>query len=194
MTLQELYDRAVSIASAGLTPSQLALLSSEVVVEDLAPVVFGGVSQYCAADRYRRILLRRPVLLVISGMTAPVPQSVLTEYLCESTLYDPNDPTIKFYYQPDWDIFSTDHEVRIGRYHVSESVLTYVPPNTTYSEWLAATSEGGGTVNLTLLVPCEVEIPATAATTVDARDAVIHLLIDRLAIALRKAVMAPARS
>lgn len=179
MTLQELIDRAVSIATAGLTPEQLSTVEGEIVGEDLLTTVFAGVSGECAADRAKRGWLRRTVVVAFTNGSGTLDQTVLTDYLCESVLIDTADPTARYSYQPDRDIFQFDGETRLGRYHIDESVILVVQPGNLF------VAGAGLSGNLSLITPADVAVPAAAASAIVARDEVVELILSRLVNAIR---------
>jgi hypothetical protein len=178
VTLQQLIDKAVSIASRGTDPSTSPALSAEMVTEDLVSTVFNQVSQKMAGDPTRRSLLRRIKSISFSSGSGVVTEDVLTQYFNESMLYNTSDLTARYSLVPQWESFIRSSDTRLGYYCVNESAIAIIEPGATYS------ASTGLTGTRSLIVPCVVAVPATASTTISARDEVVDELLTGLADAL----------
>ena len=179
LTLQQLIDQAISIASRGVDPSVATSLAAEMVAEDLLPQVFSQISVAMAADPACRSLLRRTKSVAFVTGSATLTGDVLTQYLCESMLYDTTALSAVYSWIPQWEEFVRQTDQRDGYYCVNESTIAVVQPNNSYS------ASTGLTGNLSFVVPCSPIVPATAAATVDIRDELIDDFIVELANALR---------
>lgn len=178
VTLQELIDRAVSIASRGQEPSLASSLAAEMITEDLLITVFDAVSTKLAGDPATRGLLRRTKTIAFVNGSGTVTEDVLTEYLCESMLYNSSSLTAQYSYINQWENFIRQHDTRLGSYCVNESTIAVVEPGAVYA------AGSGLTGSRSLVTPCAVAIPAAAGTAISARDEVVDELITALADSL----------
>lgn len=187
MTLQELIDRALSVASAGLDPSVAQSLTNEIVAEDVLDIVFSEVGvQAARTERLRHTLRRTKVLAVVNG-TVALSGDTLTAYIADSVLTDPDDTTKRYSYLA-WESFVRDSlDSRLGHYSVQESVLAVVEPGAAYDPTT------GPTLSLHLSLPCVPEVPALATDTVAVSEEVADLLVERLAMALKPVIQTRTR-
>ena len=180
ITLQQLIDQAISIASRGVDASVSPSLAAEMVTEDLIGTVFQQVSQTVAKDPTRRSLLRRTISVFFTdGSNAPLDQTVLTEYLSESMLYDPADLAKQYSWVSQFENFIRKSDRRIGFYSVNESTINIIEPNAVYAVLTGLTGDRN------LVIPCTIAKPATAASAVVVRDELIDDLVMGLADELR---------
>lgn len=178
LTLQQMIDSAISIASRGVDPSAATSLAAEMVAEDLVSTVFQQVGQTVASDPARRSLLRRTKIVAFTAGSAALTGDVLTQYLCESMLYDTTALSAVYSWIPQWEEFIRQTDQRDGYYCVNENTIAVVQPNVGYN------ASTGLTGNLSLVVPCSPTVPASAGATVDIRDELIDDLVMGLADAL----------
>jgi len=180
MTLKELIQRALEIAGEGITDPQIRT-SMEDAVEAMLPVVFSEVGASLAGNSGTRHMLRRSKILNVVNGTVTLPSDVLAEFDFEATLYDPADIT-KRYSRAGWpDITSQQLDERLGHFIINEGVLTVIEPDSQYDP------NAGPTLTVHLAIPCTPEVPAGINDAVAVTDAVIDILIARLARALRPA-------
>lgn len=182
MTLNELIQRALDIASKGLDTS-VTRLAMEVAVEPLLPVVFAQVSANVARDEKQRTQLRRTKSLAFVDGLVTIPDDVLTEYMVDASLVDPTDRT-KRYSRAPWRQLVTDElDLRLGHFAVEgETNMRLVEPGTVYDPTT------GPTITLNLTVPCSVVVPAAATDQVVAMNEILDDLTVALANALRPAM------
>lgn len=181
LSLQQLIDQSVSIAGRGVEPSLSPVLAAEMVAEDLVSTVFQQVGQAVAADPARRSLLRRTKTVTFASGVGTVTGDVLTQYLCESMLYDSTALTAVYSWIPQWEEFMRMSDRRDGYYCVNESTIAVIQPGAVYA---VASGLSG---DLSLVTPCAIEMPASASATVVVRDE----LIDDLVMGLADALMNP---
>lgn len=185
MTLQELVDRALSIASIGLDQSVAQLLTNEVVAEDLLLQVFAEVGEQAARDERQRHLLRRTKDLAVVNGTVALPGDALSMYIEDSVLIDPTDITKRYSYLA-WEHFvRSPLDSRLGHYSVvGEMALEVVEPDTEYNP------TSGPTINLQLSIPCVPEVPASVGDDIAVSAEVADVLVERLAVALKPIIQA----
>lgn len=179
ITLQQLIDQAISIANRGVDQSTAPALSAEMVAEDLLSTVFQQVGQTVAKDPARRSLLRRTVVITFASGTATLDGTAFSEYLSESTLYDPADLTKQYSWVSQFENFIRKSDRRIGFYSVNESTINVIEPNATYA---VATGLSG---SRNLVIPCSPAVPTVATDPVIIRDELIDDLVMGLADELR---------
>lgn len=178
MKLRELIQRAIDIATKDLD-SPVLRTSLEAAAEPMLPVVFGRLSDELERDPYTRHLLRRTKDLAVADGRVDLTDDVLTAYLCESTLFDPEDFT-KLYSLTDWNTLVRGVlDERLGHFAVEGgSTLVVVEPGSTF----AYTT--GDTIALKLSIPCALVVPAIDAE-IDIPAEALDMLLERLAQALR---------
>jgi hypothetical protein len=181
VTLQELVDKAISIASAGLPASLSPALSADMIAEDLLESVFGEVAEQLARSPNTRHLLRRTKVLNVVDGEVTLPADVLTQYFSDASLYDPADVT-KRYSIAEWpDLISGSLDPRLGHFIINEGLLTVVEPDQQFE------ANNGPTLTVRLTIACSPEVPASAGNAIDARDEVVDRIVERLAQRLRPA-------
>lgn len=179
MTLQELVDRALTIASAGMEPSLSPTLNAEMLAEDVMPQVFAEVGVRLAHEERTRHLLRRLKTLAVVNGSVALSADVLSAYITDSVLFDPATITRLYAYLP-WEYFSRETlDSRLGHYSVAESVLYVTQPGSNY------VPGSGPTISLSLAIPCVPEVPALATDNVIVTEEVA----DELTAALAKALV-----
>lgn len=178
MTLKELIQRAIDTVVQGMDSPALRA-SVEAAVEAVLPVVFGRLSDELQASPDTRHLLRRTKDLPFVDGRITLTDDVLTAYLRESVLFDPDD-TAKLYSLVEWhDLVRGVLDERLGHYALERgSILAVVEPGSSF----AFTS--GDTVNLKLTTPCALDIPALNSN-IDGPTELLDLLQERLVQALR---------
>lgn len=180
MTLQELVDRALSMASAGMEPSSVPTLHAEMIAEDMLPAVFGEVGQRLAANERTRHLLRRTKTLAVVNGAVQLSADTLSAYITDSVLTDADDETKDYSYLDPVHFVREPLDSRLGHYSVvGESGLRVLEPGEAYAPL------AGPTASYLLTIPCVPEVPATAASPVVASEEVIDELVTALATALR---------
>jgi hypothetical protein len=177
MTVTELIQRATDIALRGQESSGVRE-AIELAVEPLLIPTFAAVSTRLATNRSTRTMLRRANTLTFADGTAALPQTVLSDYLDESVLYDPADTTLHFSYQPDRQVFIRDYETRDGRYYIRESTVEVVETGSEYTPGVGLDGD------LTLEAACAVEIPVDFDDPIEARDEVVEEILNALVAAI----------
>lgn len=187
MTLQELIDRALSIATAGQDPSTSPFLNADAIAEDMLPQVFGTVAIRAASTRHLRHTLRRTKTVAVVSGTVVLPTDTLSAYITDSVLIDPADRTKRYTYLP-WDaLLGEPLDPRLGHYSIEgESRLWVVEPGEEY----AGT---GPTAAYLLTIPCVPEVPASANDTIAVSEEVADELVTELARQLTASQGAPTR-
>lgn len=180
MILQELIDRALSIATVGLDPATASLLADEVRAEDLLLTVFTQVGVQAAREERLRHTLRRTKTLNVVNGTVQLPSDVLSAYITDSVLYDPTDLTKRYAYLAPEHFVRERLDARLGHYSVvGESGVRVTEPGESYDPFT------GPTVELHLTIPCVPEVPATANDAIAVSDEVADDLVAALARELR---------
>lgn len=178
MTLLELIQRSLDIASEGITTTSTRL-AMEIAAEPLVAIVFNDVSGAVAANPGRRSLLRRAVTIPFVNGVGAVPETVFTEHLDESLLYDPSDTTSRYSWVSQFSELVRVSDMRIGYYSVNESAIYVVQAGANYDP------VSGLIGNLSLITPASVEVPTTVASTVVVRDELLDDITQALAAAIR---------
>lgn len=185
LTLQELVDRAVSIATAGFPPELSAALNTEMIAEDLLPSVFTKVAGEQAANSSTRSLLRRTKVISTIGGAVTLSGDVLNAYMCDSNLLDPTDKTKQYAFITNWPEFIGEDAGPLGTYCIEgEDSLHIVEPNATYDP------AGGANLSYLLTVPCVPIIPTTPTGVIGIIDELDNDLIEALAEGLKAGVKA----
>lgn len=184
MTFQQFIDRAVLQATHGLTPQAAELITSDAVTESLCKEVFREVSEDCASDERLRHMLRRTKTITLTNGIGTIPDDVLTKYMSESSVNDPNDDTKsdRMGYEEWFDFSRPQMQVLndLGSYSIKGvRQLMWRDPGESYSSTLTM----GGAIELN--VPCTIEVPVSASTTIDAPEEIIDRLISRMESRLR---------
>lgn len=180
MTLQELIDRALSVAMIGQDPSTTPALNADMFAEDLLPQVFGAVGERMAANERTRHLLRRNKTLVLVDGEIALPVDVLSAYITDSVLFDPADPSQPYSYLA-WENFIRETlDTRLGHYSLQgESILHALGPGEAYDP------NGGPDITLRLTIPCSPAVPAAAGDQLAVNAEIADELVTELARALR---------
>lgn len=163
-TLQNLIDEACLLAGVdGIKGDAVAQLH--------LPQVFAAVGERMAANERTRHLLRRTKNLAVVNGSVTLTEDVLSDYIDDSVLLDPDDLD-KNYSYISWEHFVREpFDPRLGHYSIEgEGELRVVEPGDAY------TAVGGPTVVLRLSIPCSPEVPAAAASPIDARGEVVDEL------------------
>jgi hypothetical protein len=183
MTYENLLRSALSNATRGMTPDQVALIVDGLSVADtLFPIVSQAVSETAALNEYKRSLLRRSKSLTFAAGAATLTDDVLTHYIPDATLIDPATLSKKYAWR-DYPDFIRRGDKRLGVFTVQGSTILLIEPNANFTVPLTATGAR------TLTVPCTVVKPATAATVIDCPDEVLSDLDEALGNALRGAII-----
>lgn len=179
MTLAELIDRALTIASAGRDPSTSPHLNAEMVAEDLLLQVFAEVGERAAADERQRHLLRRTKTVNVANGAVTLPDDTLSTYITDAFLLDPDDRTKVYTYLP-WDALNREPlDSRLGHFTIEgESVLRVVEPGAEYDGT-------GPTQAYQLTIPCVPEVPTAPTDAIAVSAEVADMLVAALARQLR---------
>lgn len=178
MTLQELVDRALSVASAGMP--EPPTVDASMIAEDVLLVVFGTVGERMAANERTRHLLRRTKTLNVVNGAVQLGSDVLSAYVTDSVLKDPDERSKDYSYLAPEHFVRETFDSRLGHYSVvGEGVLRVVEPAEFYDP---AT---GPTASYHLTIPCVPEVPATANSQVAVGEEVADELVAALAAALK---------
>ena len=180
MIYENLLRSALNNATRGMPQEQAALIVDGLGVADtLFPIVSQAVSEAIAADEYKRSLLRREKSITLAAGIATLTDDVLTKFIADSVLFDPANLSRKYAWR-DYPQFVRRSDPRLGEYTVKGGTTLMVrDPNQQFAVPLTATG------TRTLVIPCVVVKPATAATAIDAPDEVISDLDEALSIVLR---------
>ncbi len=160
-------------ATRGMSPEQdiNALLP---IAESLWPSISQKVGEMAAGSERKRSLLKRTKTLTIANGTATLSDDVLTAYLEDSTLYDPNDLTKTYGWIRNWNDFinpglSAQPFVNYGRYSVSGGVtFGQIEPGGIYDP------SSGFSGSMLLNIPCVPVKPANQTTAVDVPDEILN--------------------
>lgn len=186
MIFRELLDRSILEATRGLDPQTVALYDLDGMAENLYPQVAQDVASRLAKDPSLRHMLRRTVSVSLSAGYGVLPDEVLSEYMDESSIYDPtvlaNDPLMT--YDSEWMDFVRDRETRLGHYALKGSdgadrTIGWRNPNQLYAATLTKT----GNVNLN--VPCTPAIPAASTDPILVPDEITTEIQNILAQRIR---------
>jgi hypothetical protein len=179
-TYENLLRSALGNATRGMAADQVAMIVDQLGIADtLFPIVSQAVSEAIATDEYKRSLLRREKSITLVAGTATLTDDVLTKFIADSVLFDPASLTKKYAWR-DYPQFVRRSDPRLGEYTLRGGTLLMVrDPNQQFAVPLTATGAR------TLVVPCVVVKPATAATAIDAPDEVISDLDEALSTVLR---------
>jgi hypothetical protein len=179
MTLKELIQRAIDVASNNRDMSAMKG-SIETVAEPMLALIFANVSARVAADSGRRSFLRRTNTLTFTNGVAPIPETVLTQYLCESLLLDTALPTSRYSWISQFSELVRVSDPRLGYYSANESSMFLVQPAAIYAPGVGLS----GTLALT--TPCSIAMPTVITDPVVVRDELIDDLVEELATAIRQ--------
>lgn len=180
MTLQEMIDRALSIASRGLEPSVAASLNAEMVAEDLLASIFHQTTVKLASDETRKKIVRAVYSVNIGTGSGTVPLGALTQFAHDSNLNDPNDPSAEYTFEPEWNTYSSPAvDQRVGRFTVFGETLLVLPPGAVYTPGTGVTAAYRWDI---ATVPA---VPSSPSTTLSIASEVLDDYVWALAEALR---------
>lgn len=190
MIYRELIYRAVEQAQRGLDPNRSKLMDAEGIAEVMLPAVFHKIATRCARDEKLRSILSSPFTVSFTNGIATLADTVLTAYLCESTLRDTTNRTKRYSHILNWGDFVRPRSAidkRFGWYSVQGGVtLAIIEPNADY------TDGAGLTGNRNLTCPRVPAVPASAATEVDAPEEIVNDITSILAEMIRGKLIAEA--
>ena len=190
MTWREFIYKAVEQAQRGLDPNRSKFMDAEGVAQIMAPQVFEEIGKRAARDEKLRSILMSPFTVAFTNGLATLGDSVLTAYLCESTLIDTADLTKRYSFIPNWGDFirpRSSIDKRLGWFSMQGGVsLAVIEPNANYAVG------AGITANRNLTVPRVPTVPATADTELDAPSEIEEDLINSLAEMIRGKAIAEA--
>jgi hypothetical protein len=177
-TFQEFIDRSILETTRGLDAATVSLLDVTGMAENLVGQVFQDVAERLAAVERTRHLLRRTVSVTLSAGYGVLPDEVLSEYFCESTVNVAN-----MSYVP-WESFVLPQDFRLGYYTIKGSdgadrTLGWRNAGQAFADPLTK----NGTVALT--VPCVPAIPVTASGAILVPAEIISELQNTLAQRIR---------
>lgn len=169
MTLQEFIDRAAEQFGSPL--------NVEVVVESMLPQVFQET-----ALRLPGSVRKKTKTVTFTNGAATLSADVLTTEAHDSYLYDPDDSTKEYSLVPEFADFTRVYDDRIGYYCITAGLaIMVIEPGEVYDD-------GAGISDTrSLNIPCVPEIPATAATAIDAPNEFVNAALDALVERLRGA-------
>ena len=165
-------------------------MDAEGIAEIMAPQVFAEIGHRVASDEKLRSILTSPFTVSFTNGVATLGDSVLTAYLCESTLTDTSDLTKRYSFIQNWGDFVRPRSAvdqRMGWYSIQGGVsLGVVEPSANYAVG------AGITASRTLNVPRVPLVPATADTELDCSNEAEEDLINALAEMIRGKLIAEA--
>lgn len=183
MIYREFIYRAVEQAQRGLDPNRSKLMDAEGVAEVMAPQVFAEIGNRAARDEKLRTILTSPFTVAFANGLATLGDTVLTAYLCESTLIDTGDLTKRYSFIPNWGDFVRPRSAidqRFGWFALQGGTsIAIVEPSANYAVG------AGVTGNRNLTAPRIPSVPATAATELDAPAEIEDDLVNALAEMIR---------
>lgn len=182
MTLKEFIQRAIEMASQNAV-DPVNRTAMEVAAEPLLTTVFGEVGDELAASPTAHHLLRRVKSLNVVDGAVTLPDDVLTEYACESSLYDPADVT-KRYSLISWsDLIYNVLDQRLGHFAISGDQLVVVEPDSSYDP------DTGPTLTVRFAIPCTPVVPVNITDDIEVSAEVLDRLLNRMAarLAMEKA-------
>lgn len=183
MIYQEFIHRAVEQAQRGLDPNRSKLMDAEGLAQIMAPQVFAEIGNRAARDEKLRSILMSPFTVSFTNGLATLGDTVLTAYLCESTLIDTADLTKRYSFIPNWGDFvrpRSSIDQRLGWFALQGGTsLAVVEPSASYAVG------AGITASRNLTAPRIPAVPATAATELDAPSEIEDDSINALAEMIR---------
>ncbi len=183
MIYREFIYRAVEQAQRGLDPNRSKLMDAEGLAESMAPSVLHEVSKRAARNERMRSILTSSFTLSITTGLVTLGDTVLTEYLCESSLIDNTETTKRYAHILNWGDFirtRSPQDKKFGWYSMQGgSVMAVIEPSANY------TPGSGITSTRVLTCPRTPAIPATAASELDAPREIVIECINVMAEAIR---------
>jgi hypothetical protein len=165
-------------------------MDAEGIAESMAPQVFAEIAHRAARDEKLRSVLTSPFTVSFTNGLAKRGDSLLTAYLCESTLIDTGDLTKRYAFIQNWGDFVRPRSAvdqRFGWYSIQGgALLGVVEPNANYAVG------AGLTANRNLTAPRVPTVPATADTELDATNEIEEDMINALAEMIRGKLIAEA--
>lgn len=155
LTYAQFLDLAVEQALAG-APEQ-AEGDVEVRAEALASTAMIALATKVAGDNDQRHILIRPITVALTNGTGTIPDTVLLDYLCTSTVTNPADLLEDYAFVPYFDDYRETSDRRLGYFHNQGTTLYLTQPVVPFS------SSTGLTGNITLTVST-CPVPPAAAT------------------------------
>lgn len=156
LTYRAFIDLAIEQALAG-APEQ-AEGDVEIRAEALAAKAMHTLATQVASDPNQRHILIRPLTIALVNGSGTIPDTVLMEYFCSSTLTNPADLTEDYAFVPYFDDYRETVDRRLGYFHNQGTTLYVTQPVVAFS---ASTGLSG---NITLTAST-VPVPPAAATT-----------------------------
>lgn len=165
-------------------------MDAEGIAEIMAPQVFAEIGRRAAGDEKLRTILTSPFTATFTNGLATLGDTVLTEFLCESTLIDTTSLTKRYAYQQNWGDFVRPRspvEKLIGAFSLQGgTTIGVIEPLANYAVGAGVT----GNRNLTATrVPI---VPATYSTAVDCPAEILDDAINSLAEMVRGKLIAEA--
>lgn len=155
LTYQQFLDLAVEQALAG--SGEQAEGDIEVRAEALASAAMVALAMKVAGDNDQRHTLIRPITISMTNGVGTIPDTVLLDYLCSSSLTNPSDLTEDYAYVPYFDDYRETSERRLGYFHNQGTTLYVTQPTVLFS----ATTGLTGSITLTVSTS---PVPPTNAT------------------------------
>lgn len=156
ITYQQLIDLAIEQALAGA--AEQAEGDIEVRAEALASAAMVAMAARVAGDNEQRHSLIRPLTIALTNGTGTIPDTVLLNYLCASTLVNPADLLEDYAYVPYFDDYRETSDRRLGYFHNQVTTLYVTQPVVPFS---ASTGLTGNVTLTTSTCP----VPPAAATS-----------------------------
>jgi hypothetical protein len=183
MTYLEFIHRSVEQAQRGIDPNRSKLMDAEGIAQIMAPQVFAEIGSRAARDEKLRSILTSPFTVAFVNGLATLGDTVLTAYLCESTLIDVADVTKRYSFIQNWGDFVRPRSAidqRFGWFAMQGGTqVAVLEPNASYAVGTGVTG------NRNLTAPRIPGVPATAATELDAPSEIEDDLINALAEMVR---------
>jgi len=180
---QELIYRAVEQAQRGLDPNRSKFMDAEGIAEVMLPSVFHEIGTRAARDERLRSVLSSPFTVSFANGIATLGDTVMTEYLCESTLIDTGDLRKRYSFIQNWGDFVRPRspiDQKLGWYSMQGgTTIAVVEPNADYAVG------AGITASRNLTCPRVPSIPANKSLEVDAPEEIVDDIINVLAEMIR---------
>lgn len=190
MTYLEFIHRSVEQAQRGLDPNRSKLMDAEGIAQIMAPQVFEEIGKRAARDEKLRAVLMSPFTVAFTNGLATLGDTVLKQYLCESTMIDTADLTKRYSFIPNWGDFvrpRSSIDQRLGWFGLQgDTSLAVIEPGASYAVG------AGITANRNLTAPRIPTVPATATTEMDAPNEIEEDMINALAEMIRGKLIAEA--
>lgn len=155
LTYAQFLDLAVEQALAGT--GEQAEGDIEIRAEALASTAMIALAMKIAGDNEQRHTLIRPITIALTNGSGTIPDTVLLDYLCSSSLTNPADLTEDYAFVPYFDDYRETADRRLGYFHNQGTTLYLTRPVVAFS------ASTGLTGNITLTVSTS-PVPPAAAT------------------------------